>query len=209
MLPSRGQRGLARGGRKRRDAILDVAVARADLPWLVADAAAATEFVGGAEQFGRRLELAVLTDDHRRRLEGVSAAPEVAVTAEDLDGLGDERGRVSELIPVVGDDPAPFDGVGDAHRRAGRSQELVGFCGESLGLVEIRRQERGVGQRIAEPHRVAITAEPVDCLPDERVRLGQVAGAPSRVDAEVRGPRGVPCGPREQELLGGGRVGFG
>ena len=128
-----------RGGRKRPDAILEVAVARSDLKWLVARPAATTEFLRRAEELGRRLGLARLTDDHRRRLQGVSAAPEVAATAVDLDSFGDEHGRVSELIPVVGDDSASFDVVGDADRRAGRSQEVVGFCGQSLGLVEIRR----------------------------------------------------------------------
>ena len=99
---------------------------------------------------------------------------------------------VSELIPVVGDDPASFDVVSDAHRRAGRSQELVGFCRQTLGFVEIRCPKRGVGQRVAEAHRVSLAAERRDGLPDERVRLGQVARAPRRVDAEVRRPRRRP-----------------
>ena len=81
--------------------------------------------------------LAVSTDDGGGGLERVSAAPEIAEAGEQLDGFGDEHGRVSELIPVVGDDPASFDVVGDPHRRVGRSQELVGFCGQSLGLVEV------------------------------------------------------------------------
>ena len=156
------------------------------------------------------LGLAVPTDDHRRRLEGVSAAPEVAVAAEDLDGLGDERGRVSELIPVVGDDPASFDGVGDAHRRAGRSQELVGFCGESLGLVEIRRQERG--------DRTAHSRAP-SCrhhcgtrrLPAGRARppwSSRRCPKPRRRRSTWPTRRPV-SDPAEHELLGGGRVGFG
>src|SRR6187397_2472951 len=87
VLPSRGQRGLVHGGRKWRDAILNVAVARPDLPWLVTLAATVPQLLGGPQQFGRRLGLARLTDDHRRRLQGVTAAPEVAVTAEDLDSL--------------------------------------------------------------------------------------------------------------------------
>ena len=65
-----------------RDAILEVAVAGPDLPWLVALAAAVPQLLGGAEQFGRRLGLARLTDDHRRRLQGMRAAPEVAVSAK-------------------------------------------------------------------------------------------------------------------------------
>ena len=57
VLASRAERRLARGGRRRRDAILDVAVARADLPRLVAGAAACAELVGRAEELGRGLGL--------------------------------------------------------------------------------------------------------------------------------------------------------
>ena len=42
VLSSRGQRGLMCGGRKRPDAILEVAVARSDLKWLVGRPAATT-----------------------------------------------------------------------------------------------------------------------------------------------------------------------
>ena len=101
----------------------------------------ATEFVGGAEELGCDLGAAVSADDGGGGLERVSAAPEIAEAGEQLDGFCDERGGVGELIPVVGDDPASFDVVRDPHRRAGRSQELVGFCGESLGLVEVRCPE--------------------------------------------------------------------
>ena len=52
VLPSRAERRLAGGGSEGRDAVFDVAVAGADLPWLVVRAAAATEFVCGAEELG-------------------------------------------------------------------------------------------------------------------------------------------------------------
>ncbi len=90
-LLSRAHRGAGAGGRlegvlpsrgQRRPRARQETAARCDprcrnaraLPWLAADAGAATEFVGSAEQFGRRHELAVPTDDYRRRVEGVSAA---------------------------------------------------------------------------------------------------------------------------------------
>ena len=55
VLPSRGQRGLAHGGREGRDAVIDVAVACPDLPWFVARAAPVPQLLGGPQQFGRRL----------------------------------------------------------------------------------------------------------------------------------------------------------
>ena len=105
--------------------------------------------------------------------------------------------------------PRAFDAVGDADRRAGRSHEFVGFCCEPLGLVEVRRKERGVVQRVAEAHLVAVTAEAVDCLSDSSVRLRHVAGAPRTLDGEIGLPRRVPCGPREPEMFGSRRVAFG
>jgi hypothetical protein len=38
----------------------------------------------------------------------VRAAPEIAVTSEQLDRFCDKRGRVRELIPVVSDDPGRY-----------------------------------------------------------------------------------------------------
>ena len=113
----------------------------ADLPRLVVHSTPTTEFVGGAEELGCRLGAAVSPDDGGGGLERVSAAPGIVEASEQLDRFCDERGRVSELVPVVGDDPAPFDVVRDSHRRAGRSQELVRFRRQSLGFIEVRCPE--------------------------------------------------------------------
>ena len=78
------------------------------------------------------------------------------------------------------------------NRNPADTQDLVGFCGQTLCLVEIPRQQRGVGQRVAEPHRVTIGAEPLNGLADESVCLGRVPGAPRRDHTEVPGPRHVP-----------------
>ena len=72
MPTSSSESRLTRLGSEGRDAVLDVAM-RADLPWLVVHAAAATEFVCGAEELGCDLGAAVSADDGGGGLEPASA----------------------------------------------------------------------------------------------------------------------------------------